>query len=111
MDLTIVSFVLYLKEFAGEIEKQFICIRENTEKYITFIVTIGKEVTRFNENGEEITKIIPYILQLIDSTGFMASSLSNLVNIFSKIIDKIKCKYDRSNEKYETCVISYESCN
>ena len=49
-----------------------------------------KEVTRINENGEEVTKNISYILQFIYSTRFMASSLSNLVNNFSEGIHKIK---------------------
>ena len=40
----------------------------------------------------EITKIISYILQFIDSTRFMASSLSNLVNNLSEGIHRIKCK-------------------
>ena len=33
-----------------------------------------KEKTRFDKNGEEITKNISYILQFIDSARFMASS-------------------------------------
>ena len=33
-----------------------------------------KEKTRFDKNGEEITKNISYILQFIDSAKFMASS-------------------------------------
>ena len=34
---------------------------------ITFIVSIGKEVTRINNNGEEITKHLSYRLRFIDS--------------------------------------------
>ena len=63
---------------------------ENIEKYIIFTVPMEKEVTRINENGEEVTKNISYILQFIYSTRFMASSLSNLVNNFSEGIHKIK---------------------
>ena len=44
-----------IKELAEEFEKQFACLRENTEKYITFKVSIEKEVTRIDKNGEEIT--------------------------------------------------------
>ena len=33
---------------------------------ITFIVSVGKEVTRINNNGEEITKHLSYRLRLID---------------------------------------------
>ena len=60
---------------AGEIKKQFTCLGENTEKYITITVLIEKEVTRIDKSGEEITKNISYILQFIDSARFMASSL------------------------------------
>ena len=33
------------------IKKQFICLGENTKKYITFTVPIEKEVARVNKNG------------------------------------------------------------
>ena len=50
---------------------------------VIFIQTIfsfnNKEVKRIGKNGEEITKIISYKLQFIDSTRFMASLLSNVV--------------------------------
>ena len=51
-----------------------------------------KEVMRINENWEEITKNISYILQFIDSACFMASSLSNFINNLSEGIHRIKCK-------------------
>ena len=47
-----------IKELAEEFKKQFTCLGENTEKYITFTVPIEKEVTRIDKNGEEITKNI-----------------------------------------------------
>ena len=46
------------KELTEEFEKQFTCLRENTEKYITFTVPIEKEVTIIDKNGEEIRKKI-----------------------------------------------------
>ena len=82
-----------IKELAEEFRKQFTCLGENTEKYITFTVPIEKEVTRIDKNGEEITKNISYILQFIDSVRFMAIPLSNLANNLSKRINRIKCKY------------------
>ena len=82
-----------IKELAEQFKKQFTCLGENTEKYITFTVPIEKEVTRIDKNGEEITKNICYILQFIDSARFMASSLSNLVNNLSEGIHRIKCKF------------------
>ena len=52
---------------------------ESTEKYITLIVSIEKEVTRIDKNGEEITKNISYMLQFINSAKYITSLLSNLV--------------------------------
>ena len=72
-----------IKELAEEFKKQFTFLGENTEKCITLTVPIEKEVTKINENGQEIAKNIFYILQFIDSGRFMASSLSNLVNNLS----------------------------
>ena len=63
------------EEFAEEFENQFTCLAKNIEKYITFSVPIEKEVTRIYKNGEDITKTIPYRLQLINSARFMASPL------------------------------------
>ena len=48
---------------------------------------------RIDKNGEEMTKNISYILQFIDNTRFMASSLSNLVNNLSEEIHRIKYKF------------------
>ena len=69
-----------IKELAKEFKKQFTCLGENTEKYMTFTILIEKEVTKIAKIGEKITKNISYILQFIDSARFMASSLSSLVN-------------------------------
>ena len=38
----------------------------------------------------------------------MASALSNLVNSLAEEIDKIKCKYENDDKKYETCGIKYK---
>ena len=69
-----------IKELAKEFKKQFTCLGENTEKYMTFTILIEKEVTKIAKIGEKITKNISYILQFIDTARFMASSLSSLVN-------------------------------
>ena len=68
------------REITEEFKKQFTQLGEKAEKKITFTVPIGKEVTRINKNGEEFTKNICYTLQFIDSTRYLASSLSKLVN-------------------------------
>ena len=97
-----------IKELAEEFKKQFTCLGENTEKYITFTVPIEKEVTKIDKNGEEVTKDISYILQFIDSARFLANSLSNLVNNLSEGIHRIKCKFKYDDEKGETCGIKYK---
>ena len=61
--------------------------KKNIEKYMTFAIPIEKRVIT------EITKNISSILQIIDSTRFMASSLSNPVKNLLEGIHKIKCKY------------------
>ena len=56
-------------------------------------------------------KNMSYILQFIDSTRFMAMSLSNLVNNLSVGIKKIKCKHGHDDKKCEICRIKYKHCN
>ena len=51
-----------IKELAEEFKKQFTCLAENTEKYITFAVPIEKDIKRIDKNGKEITK--KYILNI-----------------------------------------------
>ena len=76
------DYHIIMKELAEKFKKQFTCLAEDTEKYITFTVPTEKEATKIDSNGDEITKNISYILQIIDSMIFMASSLSNLVKSF-----------------------------
>ena len=59
MDLTII-IILSSKSYKKNVKNS---LGENTEKYITFTVTIEKEVRRTDKNGEEITK--KYISLLI----------------------------------------------
>ena len=47
---------------------------------------------------KELQKIYCNILQFIDSTRIMASSLSNLANNLSEGIHKIKCKYGQAGK-------------
>ena len=42
---------------------------------------------------------------------FMVSSLSKIVNKFSKGIHKITCKYGQDNKKCETCRIKHKFCS
>ena len=73
-----------VKELAKEFDGQFECLEENTEKYITFSVSIKKDL----DNG----KTIKYKLKFIDSFRFMSTSLSSLVNNLSDGLFNDKCK-------------------
>ena len=61
MDLNWLSF--YHKR-AEEFKKQFTCLGENTEKYITFTFTvpIEKEDTGIDKNGEKLQYLTHYNL-------------------------------------------------
>ena len=67
------------KEFDGQLE----CLGENTEQYITFSVSINKELGN--------NKIITCKLNFIDSFRFMSASLLSLVDNLSEI-NKTECK-------------------
>ena len=63
-----------VKEFDGNFE----CLRENTEKYITFSVPIKNY-------------LLTYKIKFIDSYRFMSSSLSKLADNVSEGIHSNKC--------------------
>ena len=70
------DYHFFIKELVKELEGNFECLGENTEKYITFSVRIKKKI----ENKDlEIT----YKLKFIDSYRFLSSSLSKLVDNLS----------------------------
>ena len=64
-----------------------------------------------DKNGKEIIKNTCYILQIIYSARFMASSLSNLINNLSEGIYRIKCKYRHDDKKCKNCGIKYKHCD
>ena len=66
-----------IKELAEEFRVEFECLRENTEKYISFSVPIKKE----HDNDKTIT----YKIKFVDTCRFMPSKLSDLVNNLSEI--------------------------
>ena len=100
-----------IKELTEEFKKQFTCLGEKTEQYITFTVPIEKEVTTINKNGKETTKNISYILQARDSGRFISCSFSNLVNNLSEGIHEIKPKHGHHYNKCKTYGITYEVCD
>ena len=81
------------KEFGGQLE----CLGENTEKYITFSVPIGKEL--------DYGKTITYKLMFIDSFRFMQTSLSSPVDNLSEKFHSDKCK----NCKFELDYMSIKN--
>ena len=58
-----------------------------------------------------MVKNIFYILKFFDSTRFMASSFSNLVNNHSEGIHRIKCKFEHDDKKRKTCRTKYKYCD
>ena len=67
-----------IKELAEEIEGRFTCLRENTEKYLTFSITVEKKVTRTVKKDNKWQK--PYLTNHNLLIRFMASSSSNPIN-------------------------------
>ena len=106
------DYYFIIKRLAKELKKyMFNCLGENTKKCINFTVPIEKEVIRIDKKWEEITKIMSNILQFVDSTRFMGSLLSNLVNYLSDGFNKIRFKYWHNDKKCETCGIKYKCCH
>ena len=75
MDPHTIQFII--KKLAEEFKGNFDCLGENTEKYITLLTPIKKDL----DNGKTIT----YKLKFIDSYRFMRGSLSSLVDNLSEI--------------------------
>ena len=83
-----------MKKLVKEFDGNFDCLGENTEKYITFLVSLKKEI----ENKASIE--INYKVKFIDSYRFMSSSLSKLVDNLSEGIHNNKCSDCESNLDY-----------
>ena len=66
-----------IKQLVKEFDGNFECLGENTEKYITFIVPIKKEIT--------------YKIKFIDSFRLMSTSLSKLVDNLSEGLHNNRC--------------------
>ena len=73
-----------IKKLVKEFDGNFVCLGENTEKSITFSVSIKKKIK--NKDIE-----ITYKITFIDSYRFMAMSLSKLVDNLSEGIHNNKC--------------------
>ena len=86
-----------IKVLAETFKKQFTSLGENTEKYITFTVLIGKKLQELIKMEKIYKKI--YILKSIDSARVMAIASSNLLNNLSDEIHRIKRKLGHDNKK------------
>ena len=80
------TYHFIIKELAEQFKGKFKCLRENTEKYITFSVPTENEL----DNGQSIK----YKTKFIDNFKFMSSSLLNLVHNLSNSFH---------NDKYTDC--------
>ena len=85
-----------IKELVKKFDGNFDCLGENTEKYITFSVSLKKKIE--NKNLE-----INYKIKFIDSFRFMSSSLSKIVDNLSEGIHNNKCSDCKSNLDYLKC--------
>ena len=56
-----------IKNVAEEFEGGFECLGENTEKYITFSVSIKKEIAKKDKNGNDKMIKISYKIKFIYS--------------------------------------------
>ena len=110
------DYYFIIKELSNKFEKKIECLGKNTEKYKTFSVPIEKEIIKIDKNGDESVAAISYKIEFIDSARFMATSLSNFFDNFTKEIHKIKCKdcdcfleYESVKDNLIKC--KYLSCN
>ena len=58
-------------------------------------MTIKKEITKKDKDGNDKITKIPYKIKFIDSFRFMSSSLSNLVDNLSEGLHNDRCIYCR----------------
>ena len=91
-----------LKELPKSLKENLNVLGKNTGKYKIFSVPIKKEVKKINKDGNQNVVTISYKIKFIDSARFMASCLSNLVDILAEEIHKIK-------HKNCDCFLEYES--
>ena len=99
-----------IKESAEESEDQFICLGENTKKYITISVPIGKEVKRIGKNEEKVKKA--YYNLLIVQDLWQAHYQILLIILLKKFIE-LNVNMDmmiKKKKKCETCGIKCKDC-
>ena len=96
-----------IKKLANEFEGKFECLGGNTEKYKTFSISIEKEVTEIDKDGNESVVTISYKKKIVNCARFMATSLSNLADNLTEGIHKIICKDFLECESVKDNLIKY----
>ena len=86
------DYHLIIKGLAKELEGEIECLGENTEKYITFSISINKKITKRDKDGNDKIVNITYRLKFIDSYRFMSAPLSSPVDILSDELSYINVK-------------------
>ena len=100
------NFHLIIKELAEEFKGEEIeCLAYNTEKYISFSVSIKK--IKIEDTNETIT----YKLKFIDTFIDMRSSLSALIDNLSEIKDNKSLDEKSINELIKKFPNTYKLCN
>ena len=78
-----------IKELREEFNKQFPCLGEKTERYITFTVPIEKEVARIDKHGEKLQKIYLTCYNLLIVQNLWQARYQILPIIFMKDFIKL----------------------
>ena len=98
------DYYFIINELAEEFKGKFEYLGENTEKYITFLEPIKKELKN--------NTIISYKIMFIDSLRFMSSSLSSLAHNVAEGLHNNKCIASTKDElltfKCLKCTKSHE---
>ena len=98
-----------IKQLPEEFQGQFKCLGENTEKYVTYLASIKREVANDDDDYDdddyyygEKKKTAGHRLSFIDSCRLMPGKSSDLVDNLSGIFN-VNCKKyaERKNTKSE----------
>ena len=107
-----------IKELAQNFKKQFMCLGENTEKYITFKVPKEKEVTRIDKMEKKLQKIYSTCCNLLIVLDTWQVYYQILSIIFLKEFIKVNVNTDMMiknvklmelHTKYETVFVNRET--
>ena len=104
-----------IKELANDFQGETECLRENTEKYITFSVPTTKEITKTDKDGNDKIMYVSCKINFIDSCRFMSTTLLNLATNLSEGHHNdrcIDCKYclDNMTTKNEQLIFRCFRC-